>query len=156
MLEGCKSAEERWESVSRLIDNWLNGRQELLVLYCSLSGVERLQVDERPFCEKMQHFCQMLVDYVSAGHFEIYEQLKQEAVEFNDDAALDSTAALFDAIQRTTEFCLDVNDGIDKFSDIQSLQVVLSKLGECLEERFAFEDRVIEILHNSHEKAVIQ
>ncbi len=156
MLEGCKSAKERWGGVSELIDNWLNGRQELLVLYCSLSGVEQLRVDERPFFEKMRHLCQMLVDYVSAGHFEIYEQLQQEAAEFNDDVALHSATALFDAIQKTTEFCLDFNDGIDKFSDIQSLQVALSKLGECLEERFALEDQLIEILHNSHGEVVTQ
>ena len=47
MLESCKSAQERWGGVSELIENWLEERRILLVLYCSISGVKEPE-DKRP------------------------------------------------------------------------------------------------------------
>lgn len=154
MLKDCKSARESWGEVSEQVDNWLNERQELLVLYCSLSGIESLRVDERPFSVKMKHLCQVLVDYVSAGHFGIYEQLQKNVSDVDDNDALACASTVLSSIQKTTEFCLDFNDGIDKFSDIQSLQAALSKLGECLEERFFLEDQLVESLNSPCNESV--
>ncbi|MCK5895061.1 MAG: sigma D regulator [Endozoicomonadaceae bacterium] len=154
MLKDCKSARDGWGEVSEQVDSWLNERQELLVFYCSLSGIEPLRVDDRPFSVKMRHFCQLLVDYVSAGHFGIYEQLQRSVSDVNDNEALTCASTVLNSIQKTTEFCLDFNDGIDKFSDIQSLQAALSKLGECLEERFFLEDQLVEALDGSCNKSV--
>ncbi len=44
--------------------------------------------------EKFVRLCEVLVDYVSAGHFEVYEQLIQEAREFND-GGLELAAKLY-------------------------------------------------------------
>ena len=151
MLEANTTAKEHRGRVSELASNWLNERQELLVIYCSLSGIEQIRVDERPFSEKMNCFCQALVDYVSAGHFGIYEKLQKKALaELNNNETLPCVAATFDSIQKNTDFLLDFNDGIDKFSNIQSLQTALSKLGECLEERFSLEDKLIAALNHPH------
>ena len=150
MLEGCKSAKERWGGVSGLIDNWLNERQDMIVLYCSMTGVERQSDDDRPLQDKLRNFCQLLVDYVSAGHFEIYEQLEQEALDFGDEEALRNSGRLFTKIQKNTGACLDFNDNCEKLSNVAELQDSLSKIGETLEERFELEDQLIEVLHNVH------
>ncbi|CAM3475788.1 sigma D regulator [Parendozoicomonas haliclonae] len=150
MLEGCKSAKERWGGVSDLIDGWLNERQNMLVLYCSMTGADPQGDDSRPLQEKLRNFCQLLVDYVSAGHFEIYEQLEQEAVEFGDKDALASSQQLFKAIQKNTGACLDFNDSCETLGNIAELQATLSMIGETLEERFSLEDQLIAMLHNSH------
>ncbi len=150
MLEGCKSAKERWGGVSGLIDAWLNERQRMIVLYCSMTGVEQQKTDERPLLDKLRNFCQLLVDYVSAGHFEIYEQLEQEALEFGDEEALGQSKQLFTTIQKNTGACLDFNDNCEKSGSVVDLQNLLSKIGETLEERFELEDKLIELLHNAH------
>ncbi|CAI8359428.1 MAG: Regulator of sigma D [Cellvibrionales bacterium UBA7375] len=41
-------------------------------------------------CQLFQRFCQQLVDYISEGHFEIFEQLINEGHLFNDAEALAS------------------------------------------------------------------
>jgi regulator of sigma D len=71
MLEHCKSAKERWGGVSNIIDRWLQERQLLLVSYCSLAEIP----STTPSPEQITEVCQLLVDYVSAGHFEVYDQL---------------------------------------------------------------------------------
>jgi regulator of sigma D len=152
MLENCQSAKERWGGVSELIDRWLKERQELIVRFCDLTNMEEFtDVDHgvRSFTE----FCQILLDYMSAGHFEVYEQLLIEAKEFND-GGIDLANRLYPQIQETTEAALDFNDLFDNTpedaEDLRNLKPALSRLGERLEERFELEDMMIEVLHTSH------
>ena len=72
MLENCKTAHERWGGVHQLIDNWLAERKKLIVLYCNLSASKPLSA-EQSLGENVGCFCQVMMDYCSAGHFEIYE-----------------------------------------------------------------------------------
>ncbi|HEY9118203.1 MAG TPA: sigma D regulator, partial [Marinobacter sp.] len=101
MLDNCRNARERWGGVSELIDRWLKERQELLVHYCDLSGTTDYSQTEA-LQGKFVRLCEVLVDYVSAGHFEIYDQLVQEAREFND-GGLELAAKLYPKIEQTTE-----------------------------------------------------
>ena len=39
MLENCKTIKERWGGVSKILDNWLQQRQELIVEFCTITGV---------------------------------------------------------------------------------------------------------------------
>ncbi|MCG2580781.1 MAG: sigma D regulator [Marinobacter sp.] len=157
MLENCRNARERWGGVSELIDRWLKERQELLVQYCELSGESDFTQTEA-LREKFVRLCEVLVDYVSAGHFEIYEQLIQEAREFND-GGLELAAKLYPRIAQTTETALNFNDRLDgktlSESDVQALFDQLSELGEILESRFEMEDYLIEHLHNVHADKVM-
>lgn len=151
MLENCRNAKERWGGVSDIVDKWLKERQDLIVLYCEITSTE----SESPetLVSKYQHFCQILVDYVSAGHFEVYEQLIQEAKEF-DDGGLDLAKKIIPQIEVTTEIALKFNDQFDNVHKVDdglgSLGNEMSKLGEVLEDRFEFEDALLEALHNSH------
>ncbi|WP_263081601.1 sigma D regulator [Endozoicomonas sp. Mp262] len=149
MLEGCRTAKERWGGVSEIVDRWLNERQELIVLYCSINGMDQLNNDNRPMASKLKELCQILVDYVSAGHFEVYDQLIQESLEFND-GGIDLAESLYPKIEQNTHHCLDFNDNCENISDIKRLQKSLSRLGEALEERFMLEDKLIATLHESH------
>lgn len=154
MLENCKSAKERWGGVNEIIDRWLEERQQLLVRYCSLSGLEASAVDQQRG-DKLKEVCQILVDYVSAGHFEIYDQLIKEGREFQDKEALQEAGSLFKTIDKTTEKLLDFNDKYLETDDLGSIDADLSRLGETLETRFAAEDRMIAVLHTSHKDLVV-
>ncbi|MCM0614259.1 sigma D regulator [Marinobacter sediminum] len=152
MLENCRNARERWGGVSELIDRWLKERQELLVHYCDLSGESDYSQTEA-LRGKFVRLCELLVDYVSTGHFEIYEQLVQEAREF-DDGGLELAGKVYPRIEHTTEVALNFNDRVDgrdlTEEDVNALFSELSKLGEMLETRFEMEDFLIEHLHNVH------
>ena len=152
MLENCKSARERWGGVSNIIDRWLQERQDLLVLYCNLSD----SADGDIQASRLPQFCQIVVDYISAGHFEVFEQLVLEGREFDDQAGLDESKILFEKIQLTTDSILDFNDKYEETDDIETLKTDLSALGEALEMRFELEDRMIEVLHVSHRDQVGQ
>jgi regulator of sigma D len=157
MLENCKNARERWGGVSELIDRWLKERQELLVHYCDLSGTTDFSQTES-LHQKFVRLCEVLVDYVSAGHFEIYEQLIQEAREF-DDGGIELAARVYPRIEKTTETALNFNDQLNGQSltedKARELFGQLSELGETLETRFEMEDFLIEHLHNAHAEKVM-
>jgi|SRR5690606_17163438 regulator of sigma D len=153
MLENCKTAKERWGGVNEIIDRWLEERQEMLVQYCSLSGLnEELSDVQRG--ERLRSFCQILVDYVSAGHFEVYDQLIKEGREFDDAEALQEASKLYDVVDETTEKLLDFNDKYLETDDLTALVIDLSQLGEVLEVRFSAEDRLIAVLHTAHKDLV--
>ncbi|USE36568.1 sigma D regulator [Endozoicomonas sp. SCSIO W0465] len=149
MLEGCQTAKERWGGVSEIIDRWLNERQELIVLYCSINGMDQFDDDNRPVASKLKELCQILVDYASAGHFEVYEHLIQEAHEHND-GGIELAHTMLPKLEQNTSRCLKFNDSCESISSLQKLQGAVSELGETLEERFSLEDRMIETLHESH------
>ncbi len=157
MLDNCQNAKERWGGVSDLIDRWLKERQELLVHYCELSGTTDFSQTEL-LQSKFVRLCEVLVDYVSAGHFEIYEQLVREAREFND-GGLELAAKVYPRITETTETALNFNDKLNgqalSENEVRELYEQLSDLGETLESRFEMEDFLIEHLHNAHAEKVM-
>ena len=148
MLENCESAKERWGGVNDIIDRWLKERQNLIVQFCEISQLEDLNDIDR-IVRKMERLCEILVDYVSAGHFEVYDQLVLEAKEFND-GGVELAEKIIPKIQKTTSEALKFNDRFDVTEKSEKGVVVLhedlSTLGEVLEERFELEDVLIETL----------
>ena len=152
MLDNYQSAVERWGGVNDLIDRWLAERQDLLVTFCSLSGVKEFKDNDSEYGPKILKLCQVLVDYVSAGHFEVYEQLIQEGKSFDDTEGLKKAAELYQVIDSTTEPLLDFNDKYQEIDDLESLVKDLSDMGETLASRFESEDEMINILHTNHKE----
>ncbi len=99
---------------------------------------------------KLQRFCEVMVDYVSVGHFEVFEQLAGEGKAFSDKDGLLQGAELMDKIQPSTEELLDFNDKYLATDDLETLSIDLSAIGETLAQRFESEDKMIEVLHNAH------
>lgn len=146
MLESCKTAEERWGGVHQLIDRWLDERRQLIHAFVTLR-------DAPGHTAHLRNFCDLLVDYASAGHFEIYQQLIREAEDFNDTAALELIGRVYPRIESITRQSVDFNDrhaGPNGDSDRAALPDDLNALGALLRERFELEDCLIEVLHNAH------
>ncbi|XOZ32304.1 sigma D regulator [Halomonadaceae bacterium KBTZ08] len=152
MLEDCRSAKERWGGVSELIDRWLQSRQQLIVQYCGLASSPDFSQPE-PLYEQLSSLCEQLLDYVSAGHFEVYEQLMNEAREF-DDGGIEVANRVYPKISKTTQEMLAFNDLLEVSEttedDMRAMYARVSNLGEIMEERFELEDLLIENLHNAH------
>lgn len=160
MLENCVTTKERWGGVDRIVNELLKERQELLILYCNTCGIQpvtseggRSRSDQGRSPARLKKFCDILVDYVSAGHFEVYEQLLREANEFKQDG-IGLLARLYPIIERSTELSLAFSDKYAESENYRNLSKDLSILGEALEARFEAEDTLIEALHLSHRAEV--
>jgi regulator of sigma D len=92
-----------------------------------------------------------LVDYVSAGHFEIYEQLTSEAKAFHNQRGLELADTLYPRIDVITEKLLAFNDLCDEGKCVAEK---FKELGGLLHERFELEDCLIEVLHTAHKEQV--
>jgi len=146
MLESCQNAQERWGGVHKLIDGWLRARHELVRAFDALGAKpEALSENRKP----LQEFCGVLVDYVSAGHFGVYEQLTKEAEAFDDQRGLDLAETFFSHDTATTEKLLAFNDLCDAGKCVVEK---FKELGGLLHERFELEDCLIEVLHNAHKE----
>ena len=74
------SAANHSRHVDILLRRWLEERRRLLSLYCSLSRALRDGSVQPATTQKLDRFCEILVDYVSAGHFEVYCELFDEGM----------------------------------------------------------------------------
>lgn len=146
-----------WCQVDRMIDTWLKERQSLILLLCAVDGLREYTPQGTPVFVKVQAFCEIMLDYVSAGHFEIYEKLVQEAENFGDDAS-ELVDAMYPKLRQSTEMALWFNDkyeNSDKCADnIDALTRDMSLIAESLSERFELEDRLIADLHARYRELV--
>ena len=83
MLQQLESAKSKWGGKSHVIDRWLMDRQALLVSFCELAGINK-NSECLPDADEIASFCSALLDYLSAGHFEIFDILVE-----NDKEGLD-------------------------------------------------------------------
>lgn len=153
MLSNPVDRQQRWQAVDHLLERWLEERQQLLVQFCSISRLRPLSGTAGCHRAEFDRFCEVLVDYVSAGHFEIYEQLLAEAIAFGDQGT-ELSKQLYKVIAKTTRVVLDFNDHYLEQRAAQQLARGLSQLGDALEARFEAEDRLIEALHRVHANQV--
>lgn len=160
MLDNCNGIKEHWCGVSKILDGWLQQRQKLIVEFCTISGVyDSNLVYERNTAKNLKHFCEIMVDYISAGHFEVYDHLIQEAEALDDSNALELAKVIYPKVSKTTDIALKFNDKFDSIinkDDITpDLAHELSHLGENLVTRFELEDSLIEDLHYSHKELIV-
>lgn len=153
MLESCHSAQERWGGVHQLIDRWLRARHELVLAFASLHDAAQAGQSSKA---DVQSFCQILMDYLSAGHFEVFEQLNSEAKAFGDSRGLELAERIYPRLNELTGAALEFNDRCDRGDcNGAELSCELTRIGQCLHERFELEDCLIEVLHNAHQKRAV-
>ena len=141
--------------MSEMIERWIEERRELLLKYCELTEVTDFSDPENNYDAELQQFCEIMVDYVSVGHFEVFEQITKEAEIFGNDQGLDKSPELIDKIQTTTELILDFNDKYITAKDLDALIIDLAALGETFVQRFADEDVLIDLLHSTNVSKLI-
>ena len=137
---------DHWRAVDTLLQRWLTDRQHLLRLLCDLSAAIRDGKHRAGARQALDRFCEILVDYVSAGHFEIYCELLDEGERFGARRCREA-AELYACILPTTEVALDFNDHYFNGGSGRELVKDLSELGQVLASRFDWEDALIRRLH---------
>ncbi|WOT05479.1 sigma D regulator [Shewanella youngdeokensis] len=152
MLKKLEKTQQKWGGSNTLIDQWLNNRRNLLIHYCKIAGIPPYEMPENslPAFDSVKTFCDQLMDYVSEGHFEIYNQVVT-ACETNGSSGIELAQQLVPQISETTDAALDFND---KYTEAKDEKVLfhldndLSSLGHAMETRFALEDKLLEVLHD--------
>jgi len=146
MLTQVESSKRQWQGLHKSIDAWLQERQQLLVQYCELAGLPPFERPENslPDSQAITNFCETLVDYVSAGHFEVYDKLTNESENPSMPKRIEDE--VYAEISESTELALSFNDCFAAIEDQNKLSLFdsqLSELGQKLEKRFELEDQLI-------------
>ncbi len=156
MLNQLENLTERVGGSNELVDRWLQVRKHLLVAYYNLVGLKPGKESFMRLNEKaLDDFCQSLVDYLSSGHFSIYERIIGE---MEGDTPLLAATRLYPQLEANTQQMMDYYDtclenAIDHDNYLE-FQQALSDIGESLEARFALEDKLIAlaVAHNLSRK----
>ena len=148
MLNQLESLTERVRGSNKLVDRWLHVRKHLLVAYYNLVGIKPGKESFMRLNEKaLDDFCQSLVDYLSDGHFNIYERIIRD---MEGTTPFLAASKLYPLLEANTQQIMDYYDStlenaIDHDNYLE-FQQALSDLGEALEERFTLEDRLIALV----------
>ena len=148
MLNQLESLTERVRGSNKLVDRWLHVRKHLLVAYYNLVGIKPGKESFMRLNEKaLDDLCQSLVDYLSDGHFNIYERIIRE---MEGTTPYLAASKLYPLLEANTQQIMDYYDStlenaIDHDNYLE-FQQALSDLGEALEERFTLEDKLIALV----------
>ncbi|PIJ48634.1 anti-RNA polymerase sigma 70 factor [Erwinia sp. OLTSP20] len=152
MLNQLNILTKRVGGSNDLVDHWLHARRQLLVAYYHMVGIKPNRDSLTALDEKaLDEFCQNLVDYLSTGHFSIYERIIEEMAEGDP---LQAAAQIYPALQANTDALMELYDShfeaaIDQDNCLE-FQAALSKMGEILASRFTLEDKLIQLTLDNH------
>lgn len=142
-------SQERRTGTKQLVERLTSDRAEMLALFCQVAGLEpfKQEKSEKPQRALLDEFCQVLVDYIAAGHFSLYERIVNGKERRRDTAKL--AEELYPRINQTTDTAIAFNDKYDseihpEISD--ELEGDLSRLGEELAKRIELEDQLLKAL----------
>ncbi|HBS0237510.1 TPA: sigma D regulator [Klebsiella aerogenes] len=148
MLNQLENLTERVGGNNKLVDRWLLVRKHLLVAYYNLVGLKPGKESFMRLNEKaLDDFCQSLVDYLSSGHFNIYERIIGE---MEGSIPLLAATKIYPQLEANTQQMMDYYDtclenAIDHDNYLE-FQQALSDIGESLEARFALEDKLLALV----------
>jgi len=145
------TSDERRGRSTELIDHMLAERRQLLSLLFQITdlGGHELEESDR---EIFDEFCQVLVDYIAAGHFGLYSRISEGKERRKSVAEL--AARIYPSIEQSTEVALAFNERYDgnkpEDMDFSDIEEQLSTLAEHITSRIELEDQLInEMLQRS-------
>lgn len=142
MTEETQERRNRGHELTQRIQRMLKQRNQLLQLLLEISqqGAARSPTE-------FEEFLEILVDYIAAGYFNLYERIAEGRERRR--AVADLAVKVYPRIEQTTNIALAFEEKYnpDKTAaDFSALKADLSDLGEALSTRMGFEDQLIELL----------
>ncbi|MCF6282564.1 MAG: sigma D regulator [Candidatus Polarisedimenticolaceae bacterium] len=135
-------AERRTQSRD-LIDKLLTERKEMFALYCEVAGLEPFpcKVSTK---EKLQEFCQILMDYVAFCHFEVFYRISNGTERRTQ--TIEIAKEVYPRYVEATDVIVAFNDKYDNSDHelvMDNISNDLSRLGEELATQVELEDRLV-------------
>jgi regulator of sigma D len=137
---------ERRHQTYQLIAKLKNERHDVWTSYCEIVQKKPFPVNAQMKRELVK-FSQLLIDYISLGHFGVYERLMSGNE--RRDRVLNAAKEIYPDLSVTTDAAVSFNDKydhveeIDEFSDLEQ---DLSVLGESLAIRIDLEDKFCQLM----------
>ena len=147
MLNSSLLQKDKSLQTQHLISTLQAQRSAVWAMYCKIAEMQASFADREKISPMLSSFSQLLIDYISLGHFGIYEKLmarKQQPL-----AALSYAIKLYPAFSNTTAVAILFNDayvGSKRNWHTENLVSNLSKLGEHLAKRMEIEDWLCRLL----------
>ena len=133
--------------IEELIENLLAERQQMLVLFCTVAGLAPFTHD-KPFDKELEEFCEILIDYISVGHFEAYERILSNPSEASAERQ-EVAQKIYPRILETTDAAMGFNDKYEALNGeapAHDLEADLTKLISEIVVRIDLEDKLINFL----------
>lgn len=137
---------ERRQQAVKLIEELKTERHQVWTMYCHIAELKPFSANQK-VRKLLIEFSQLLVDYISLGHFGVYERLVSGNERRN--AVLSLANDVYPKLSETTAAAVAFNDKYDKVGsalETEMLQQDLSVLGENLAMRIELEDRLCSML----------
>ena len=134
---------ERRRQTRALIDKMLEERQQMLVLFERVAGVPPYE-KEAAGPKVLREFSQILVDYIAAGHFGLYERIAEGKERRQRVVAV--AEEVYPRLAETTEAAIAFNDTYEasaKDGLTGAIAAEITGLGEVIATRIELEDRII-------------
>ena len=141
-----EETKERRVRTQEMVDKWLSERQQMLVIYCQLAGLEPYTPD-KPLKKLLREFCQVLVDYIAFGHFEVYDRIGRG--EERRTQVLQIAEDVYPRVAKVADLAVAFNDKYESAKldpPLDDLDRDLSELGVELAGRIEMEDQVVNAL----------
>ena len=122
-----EQVQERRKGTQDMINKLLAERQEVLVLFCQVAGLEPYSRTE-PLDNVLQTFCQILVDYTAFGHFEVFGRISNG----NERRmrVIKMAEEIYPSFVEATETAVNFNDKYD----LSDHQLVFDQLADDLKD----------------------
>jgi regulator of sigma D len=151
-IQNAETPAERRNRSRDLVAKMVAERTEMFAIFCRLAGVDPYASETKAPTNKatqklLQEFCQILVDYIAAGHFALYERIADGTERRGNVLTL--AEKHYARIAETAESALAFNDKYDCGDHCEALTDLhqdLDKLGKELAERIELEDKLINAL----------
>ncbi len=137
---------ERRVQTGQMIEELLQERRQMWHLYCEVAELKPFDRHQEPLEKILDRFCQILIDYISLGHFGIYRRIIEGTERRR--RVIEAAERFYPRIAEATEVALKFNDRYEtgQFTDRALLNQALSELGEALATRIELEDRLIDAM----------
>lgn len=135
--------QERRVITQDLIDKLLTERQEMLVLFCRVAGLEPYRRSDS-LDQLLQRFCQVLIDYTAFGHFEVFGRISDGNE--RRSGVIHVAEKIYPEFVLASEAAVAFNDKYDLTDHalvVETLPEDLSHLGEELAVRIELEDQLL-------------
>lgn len=146
MTTATETRPERRQQASALIDELVNERRQVWALYFRVAELKPFS-DTEQVEEVVKEFSQLLIDYLSLGHFGIYRRILEGRERRR--AILEVAEKIYSEFSGTTQDAMTFNDKYehpDSGLYAQDLEKDLSLLEERLARRFEMEDQLCSLI----------